>query len=74
MECRDIDVSEVKEILLKGTINYAKIEESKKGKTYPLEGITRDGQKVRLVVAPHDNEMVIVTVIDMEKEWQCNCN
>lgn len=74
MECRHIDDVEIKEILAKGEINYDKIEENEKGKTYPLEGITHEGQHVRLVIAPHEKELVVVTVIDLDKEWQCNCN
>ena len=74
MDCRHIDESEVKEILQKGAINYNKIEDSDKGRSYPLEGTTHDRQHVRIVFAPHENELVVVTVIDLEKEWPCNCN
>ena len=74
MDCRHIDESEVKEILQKGEINYNKIEESDKGRSYPLEGTTHDRQHVRIVFAPHENELVVVTVIDLETEWPCNCN
>ena len=74
MDCRHIDESEVKEILQKGEINYNKIEEGDKGRSYPLEGITHDRQHVRIVFAPHESELVVVTVIDLEKEWPCNCN
>lgn len=74
MDCRHIDESEVKEILKEGVINYAKVEESEKGKTYPLEGTTHDQQHVRIVFAPHENELVVVTVIDLDKDWSCNCN
>ena len=74
MDCRHIDEAEVKDILERGTINYDKIEEDAKGKTYPLEGVTKDKQHVRIVFAPHQNEMIVVTVIDLDKEWQCNCN
>ena len=73
MDCRHIDESEVKEILEEGQINEAKIEEDERGKTYPLEGITHDQQRVRIVVAPHKNELVIVTVIDLNKDWYCDC-
>jgi hypothetical protein len=73
MECRHIDETEVKEILKEGSINYDKIEEDPKGKTYPLEGITHDKQHVRIVFAPHENKLVVVTVIDLDKEWDCNC-
>ncbi|MEO7524180.1 MAG: DUF4258 domain-containing protein [Ferruginibacter sp.] len=73
MDCRHIDESEVKEILKQGVINYTKVEETEKGKTYPLEGMTHDKQHVRIVIAPHADELVVVTVIDLDKEWECNC-
>ena len=73
MACRHIDESEVKEILKDGKINYAKIEEDSKGRTYPVEAITHDKQHVRIVIAPYLNKLVVVTVIDLDKEWQCNC-
>lgn len=74
MDCRQIDASEVKEILLNGELNYEKIGEDAKGKTYPLEGVTRDRQHVRIVFAPHKHELVVVTAIDLDHEWDCNCN
>ena len=74
MDCRHIDESEVLEILQKGEINRQRIEEDKRGKTYPLEGITRDKQHVRIVFAPREEEMVVVTVIDLGKDWACDCN
>ena len=74
MECRHIDESEVAEILQSGTVNYSKVEEDSRGKTYPLEGTTHDSQHVRIVFAPKADEVVVVTVIDLDKEWTCNCN
>lgn len=73
MACRQIDESEVKEILEKGTINYRKIEEGPRGKSYPLEGVTHDNQRVRIVFAPKDEGLVVVTCIDLDKEWVCDC-
>jgi hypothetical protein len=74
MDCRMIDESEVKEILEKGILNEDKIETSSKGTSYPLEGRTHDGQKVRIVFAPQGEKLVVVTVIDLEKEYACDCN
>ncbi len=74
MDCRHIDEEEVKDIVATGSINYSKVEEDEKGVTYPLEGITKDKQFVRVVIAPKKNETVIVTVIDLEKDWTCSCN
>jgi len=73
MECRHIDESEIKEILDSGTVNFNKTEEDSRGVTYPVEGTTHDGQKVRIVFAPHGNEITVVTVIDLGKEWKCDC-
>jgi len=73
MDCRHIDESEVMEILENGQLNYEKIEEDNRGKTYPLEGITHDKQHVRIVFAPKKEDLVVVTVIDLEKDWDCDC-
>lgn len=74
MDCRFITDKEVREILAKGVINRSKIQRSEKGISVPLEGETSDGQQVRIVFAPKEKEeMVVVTVIDLEKEYACNC-
>ena len=71
MDCRHIDENEVKEILNNGEINYSKEEKSGEGITYPLEGITHDGQHVRIVFAPKEKEIIVVTAIDLDKDWPC---
>lgn len=71
MECRHISESEVKEILENGKVNDNKIQEDDRGKTYPLEGRTKADKMVRIVVAPKRNNIVIVTVIDLDKDWPC---
>ena len=74
MACRHIDEAEVQEILQKGRINYDKSDPaSRPDPRYALEGTTRDGQEVRIVFAQADNGAVVVTVIDLQKEWSCNC-
>lgn len=74
MDCRHIDESEVREILEKGVLNKNKIEQDSRGKTFPLEGYTHDRQRVRIVFAPKGNKMLVVTVIDLDREWHCDCN
>ncbi len=73
MNCRHIDEAEVKEILKDGTVYFNKIEEDDKGVSYPVEGTTHEGQHVRIVFAPHENKLTVVTVIDLDKEWECDC-
>ncbi len=75
MDCRHIDETEVKEILQKGTINYSKSQlNAKPDPKYALEGQTHDGQQVRIIFAPSNKGMVVITVIDLKEEWQCACN
>lgn len=73
MDCRYIDESEIREILRNGTINKKKIQTDKRGMTYPVEGYTHDKQHVRIVFAPKDDALVVVTVIDLDTEWKCDC-
>lgn len=73
MDCRHIDESEVAEILQTGILNEGKIEADDRGKTYPLEGMTHDSQHVRVVFAPKQEKLVVVTAIDLGKDWYCDC-
>ena len=75
MECRDITEDEIKEILHDGNINYIKSDiNNEKGPTYALEGYSHEHQHLRVIFAPKKDEMVVVTCIDLDKEWHCDCN
>lgn len=75
MECRHITLQEIKGILQKGNENFAKSGEGSKGdKTYALEGYSTELKHIRVVVAPENNEVVVITCIDLDREWPCNCN
>ena len=74
MDCRDITKEEVKEILHKGDINYTRSNlKDERGPTYALEGYSTGKQHLRIIFAPKKNELVVVTCIDIDKEWQCDC-
>lgn len=75
MQCRDITAEEIKEILHDGNINYTKSEmNDSRGPKYALEGYSNEHQHLRIIFAPEDDGMVVVTAIDLDKEWPCNCN
>ena len=75
MKCRKITQQEVKDILLNGEINYKKSQlQDPRGPTYALEGITRDKQRVRIIFAPKKAHVSVVTVIDLENEYECSCS
>jgi hypothetical protein len=74
MDCRHITKEEIKEILEKGKVNYSKSDLSSKGhSTYALEGYSHENQHIRVVVAPESDGLVVITCIDLDKEWPCNC-
>ena len=75
MGCRHITLDEIKEIMKDGNENVAKSGEGNKGDmTYALEGYSTEHQHIRVVVAPKNNAVVVITCIDLDKEWPCNCN
>ena len=73
MKCRHITQEEVKEIVQQAEVNYRKSDlDAAQGPKYALEGVTsRDNQHVRIIVAPKQRHLTIVTVIDLENEWAC---
>lgn len=74
MDCRHITEEEIKEILKDGSVNYAKSGIGSKGdSTFALEGYSHENQHIRVVVAPEGDGLVIITCIDLGKEWPCNC-
>lgn len=73
MECRKITQKEVKEIVRKADVNYNKSElDAAQGPKYAVEGYTsKDRQHLRVIVAPKQRHLSIVTVIDLDKDWEC---
>jgi hypothetical protein len=75
MDCRHITKTEIREVLDSGTINYAKSEpQARPDPKYALEGYTDEHQHLRIVVAPSDGKLIVITCIELGVEWQCHCN
>ncbi len=75
MDCRHITSEEIKQIIHDGNVNYSKSGKGSKGdETYALEGYDNRNEHLRVVVAPEDDGLVVITCIDLDKEWPCNCN
>jgi hypothetical protein len=75
MECRHITEVEVAEILEDGHINTDKSNpRDQPCPTFALEGYSAEGQHLRIVFAPCDSVTRVVTCIDLDKEWNCDCN
>jgi hypothetical protein len=74
MDCRHITQAEIEDIMQNGKINYNKSDlQNTRCPRYALEGITKDDQRVRIVFAQCNESTTVVTVIDLNTEWQCDC-
>ncbi len=74
MQCRKISKAEVEEIMRDGKINYNKSDlQNARCPRYALEGITKDDQRVRIIFAQCNEKTVVVTVIDLETDYKCDC-
>ena len=75
MDCRHITIKEIHEILDDGTINYSKSEpDAHPDPKYALEGYTEEKQHLRIIIAPENDKLIVVTCIELGVEWQCDCN
>lgn len=74
MQCRKISQAEVEEIMKDGKINYAKSDlQNSRCPRYAVEGVTIDEQRVRIVYAQCNETTTVVTVIDLETDFECHC-
>lgn len=74
MQCRRISQAEVEEIMQEGKINYNKSDlKNARCPRYAVEGITKDDQRVRIVYAQCNAVTTVVTVIDLDTDWACDC-
>lgn len=74
MDCRHITQEEVKEIMKEGKINYNKSDlQNSRCPRYAVEGVTSDNQDVRIIFAQCNESTTVVTVIDLDKNWSCDC-
>lgn len=74
MNCRHITQAEIKKIMQDGKINYSKSDlQNARCPRYAVEGTTDDNQDVRIIFAQCNENTTVVTVIDLEKDWTCDC-
>jgi hypothetical protein len=76
MQCREITKDEINEILQEGHINYNESNLSEpRGPRYALEGYSHEQQHLRVIFVPENDAMVVITCIDLDKDWPCpSCN
>jgi hypothetical protein len=73
MDCRHISKGEVNDIMLHGHINDDKSDlNNPRCPRYAMEGYS-DDKKLRIIFAQCGNKTEVVTVIELGREWQCDC-
>lgn len=74
MDCREISEAEIENVRKNGAVNVAKSDfDADACPRWALEGNTEDGQELRIIFAQCDQKMVVVTAIDIDKEYKCSC-
>lgn len=74
MDCRNVSEIEVIEIITANRINIKKSDyKDKPCPTIAYEGRSSDGQLLRIVVADCEPRDKVVTVIDLETDFKCDC-
>lgn len=74
MDCRHITEPEIKEILAANNINQHKSNENDpRCPTYAYEGYSHQQQHLRIVIAKCNDVWKVVTCIDLENEFACEC-
>ncbi|NCG20640.1 MAG: DUF4258 domain-containing protein [Rhodobacterales bacterium] len=75
MECRKISEAEVEAILMKDGRRDPSRSRTEEGKcpSHALEGKSLDGPEVRIVFAACDDVTLVVTTIDLDTDWPCDC-
>ena len=76
MQCRAITREEINEILQYGNVNYNESNLNEpRGPRYALEGYSHEHQHLRVIFVPEPDAMIVVTCIDLDKDWPCpSCN
>ena len=75
MGCKHFSESEIKQLVSSGKLNSKEsFPNDKPCPTYAIEGLTADSQNVRVIVGECAGATRVITVIDLGKDYQCNCN
>ena len=74
MDCRHINEREIKEVIAANHINERKSDAAGRPcPTYAYEGYSTDKQHLRIVVAKCETNWKVVTCIDLDNEFACDC-
>lgn len=73
MDCRHVSKDEVEEILRVGEVDPERTRSDGECPSYAVEGTSSDDQRLRIVYAGCATETRVVTAIDLDTDWPCDC-
>lgn len=75
MQCRNITEYEIREVLKEGVLNLKKSDlNDKPCPTYAIEDRVQDGTRLRIVFGKCNNQIKVITCIDLDQNFDCDCN
>lgn len=72
MDCRNIDSDAVETILATGTLDPGRTRTDGACPSHALQGRSA-GRELRVVFAACSDETRVVTTIDLDRSWDCDC-
>lgn len=74
MACRGITEAEIREVLKEGVVNNQKSDpDDAPCPSYAIEDRVADGQYLRIVFARCERSTKVITCIDLEQDFECDC-
>ena len=74
MDCRHITEVEIQEIISENSINQRKSNPNdSRCPTYAYEGYSHEQKHLRIVIAKCEDVWKVVTCIDLENDFACDC-
>lgn len=73
MGCRQVSEAEVQELLTVGVWVPERSRDDGECPSHAVEGTSSEGQSLRIVYAACDTETKVVTTIDLNQDWPCDC-
>ena len=74
MGCRQVTVAEVESVLATGEWKPERSRTDGACPSHALEGKGTDGHALRIVFAACEDETRVVTAIDLDQDWPCDCD
>ena len=71
MTCNSLDEAAIRKVLKEGLVNVRRSDLESEQKTFAVED--DPGKKLRVVVEPQGNALLVVTVYPIEKKMTCDC-